>query len=362
MPWWDVLPASVYRRVTTPFVVRTVFDRRFVQPQEIRIEPARRYHRVAPDSTHREMNRVAREIGGSAELGINRKLIDVGRQPGMRVNIFANRIKVADIGKVNPFPEDFGTWWRKQAAGRDELFSASTVRELLEGLFEAQPYGRLKPAEIALINSVVDSISAVRLPTRFSGYSLKTEVMQHPSSRARALFGDPGATASKHYARDAQRKDYVVKAMRQALDKGGDLTAIARAGLKAAIEFTLNYFTAPVTASNVLPFSRRAGVDVQDAELQEQVAARERMKDIYIELGGVLRPAIAGETPAQALVRPWAGPPQDDAFVAEPPSPGRLRLAQAGLPAQVNVLDEAPPSPRRLQKPAPEEPEPLVLV
>jgi hypothetical protein len=111
--------------------------------------------------------------------------------------------------------------------------------------------------------------------------------------------------------------------MQRALDNGGDLLAVARAACRAAIEFTLNYFTAPATASNVLGFSRRAGVDVQDVELQEQVGGRERMKEIYVELGGVLRPAALGETPEQAMARVWPGPPADNLLIEMPPSPRR---------------------------------------
>ena len=180
--------------------------------------------------------------------------------------------------------------------------------------------------------------------------------MQHPANRENSVFADPRATAAVHSARDTQRKKYVLDATQREVEAGSDLQAIARAACKAAIEFTLNYFTAPITAKNVLPFSRRANVDLQDAELQEQVAARDRMKDIYIELGGELRPAIAGETPAQALEREWDGPPPDNVFVVAPPSPRRFprsallndddipELQLGDGPLQGNIFDPMPAS------------------
>jgi hypothetical protein len=285
---------------------------------------------------HRELNRRARDIGRKAgqDLGKRGRLIRGDLIPkDLRRDVLRRLHKSAfEKGEANPIGKSFDDRWRDAMSGQDELVSTSTVREFLKGLFEARSIAGLSKAQLDVVNEITDSISAVRLPTVFSGYSLDREVMQHPANRAEAIFDDPHARASEHARRDVQRKDYVVEAMQRAIDSGGDLGEIAKVACRAAIEFTLNYFTAPITASNVLPFSRRAGSSVDDAELQRQVAGRERMKEIYVELGGVLRPEVAHESAAQAITRSWPGPPQD------------------------NVFQVAPPSPRRLPKPAPADP------
>jgi hypothetical protein len=312
---------------------------------------------------HRELNRRARQFGrAAAGRPADRKgFIRLELQPQFRRNLLLRRLRLAgERDDPTPIGKTWDDLWRDAWPAQDELVSTSTVREFFTGVFETRPYGKLKQEEIEVIDAIADSISVVRLPTVYSGYSLDREVMQHPANRDRAVFGDPFDTSAAHAARDTQRKNYVLDAMQREVDAGGDMEAIARAGCKAAIEFTLNYFTAPITASNVLPFSRRANVDLDDVELQEQVAGRERMKDIYEELGGVLRPALAGETPGQALERPWEGPPQNNVFLLAPPSPRRLArsapadddppmLQLADGPAQADLFDATPTSLLRQQ-------------
>src|SRR3954451_15823638 len=315
--------------------------------------------------SHRELNRRARQFGRTAggRPSDKKGFIKLDLQPQFRLNLLLRRIRLArERGDATPIGKTWDDLWRDAWPAQDELVSTSTVREFLKGVFEAKPYGKLKQEEIEVIDAIADSLSVIRLPTVYSCYSLDREVMAHPANRDRAVFGDPLATAAAHAARDTQRKNYVLDAMQRDVDAGGDMAAIARAASKAAIEFTLNYFTAPIPASNVLPFSRRANVDLQDDELQEQIAGRDRMKDIYEELGGVLRPALAGETPAQALERPWDGPPQTNVFVVTPPSPRRLArsapdpadddvpMLQLGDgPAQANLFEATPTSLLRQQ-------------
>ena len=111
--------------------------------------------------------------------------------------------------------------------------------------------------------------------------------------------------------------------MEGAVDEA-DVTAVdvARAGLRAAIEFTLNYFTAPVTAENVFEYSRRTGERLSPENI-DQLRARERMKALYQSIGGRLRDAPTDETALQSLLRSWLGLPADGVVIQQPPSPLR---------------------------------------
>ena len=126
-----------------------------------------------------------------------------------------------------------------------------------------------------------------------------------------------------HSRRDAERKKYVLDAMQKAVDAKGELADILRAGLKAGIEFTLNYFTAPITASNVFSFSKKKNAKASDKEVKEQLEGRERMKKRYVELGGNLELLATPETAEESRGRKWRGPPADNVFVVRDPSPER---------------------------------------
>src|SRR5690606_22625234 len=149
-------------------------------------------------------------------------------------------------------------------------------------------------------------MSAIRISTSHSGYSLSTETMQHPTRAKSGLFDDHEDTASNHAHMDTRRRAYVTRAMNEAIDDGLPMMEIAKAGLRAAIEYTLNHFTAPVTAADVFPHSRLKKVlkaSTSDSKAKAQILSREEMKDQYERLGGALRPAITGETKLASLTR-----------------------------------------------------------
>ena len=96
--------------------------------------------------------------------------------------------------------------------------------------------------------------------------------------------------------------------------------------MKASIEFTLNYFTAPITADNVFKYSRRSGPFTVSDQLQ--IAERERLKGLYETLGGTLRaPSVKSESAAASRKRPWGlglkSIEPSGGFPQAPPSPRR---------------------------------------
>lgn len=215
--------------------------------------------------------------------------------------------------------------YRTSKKGQDELFSTALTRNLVKGFPKDKMTELFEPLRV-----IVDMMSSARIPTAHSGYSLKTEVMQHPTSKDSGLFGDPHDTASNHALMDARRRAYVTNAMQDAIDKKLNRMEIAAIGVRAAIEYTLNHFTAPVTADDVYPHSQLKKVmnlGKDSSQAKEQLRSREQMKDLHEALGGSLRPAIPNETPAQSLTRPWrrdnTTPLQGDDTLVEPPSPRR---------------------------------------
>ncbi|QPF82759.1 hypothetical protein IC762_23830 [Bradyrhizobium genosp. L] len=278
--------------------------------------------------SHSVLNRRAKELGLRARvkfatfsgLSFNKS------NAKLRTNVMKNLIAQAAKSKsANPIGSNFPRIWRDALPAHDELVSTSFMREFLAGFFTKSD-SPLTDDQKALINNVVDQMSDIRLPTKFSGFATANKVMQHPTSRAEAFFADPYKTASLHSAMDSSRKTYVTRAMERVVTNGGTFKEMIEAGLRAGIEFTLNYFTAPVTARNVFNFSLRNNTVLTDRENLEQVEARERMKDAYEQLSGKLRIAIPDESAQQSLERDWPGLPMlGDG--QEPP--------------------EAPPSPRR---------------
>ncbi len=217
--------------------------------------------------------------------------------------------------------------YRGAAKAHDELFSTAQTRELLKGIFSPYKNGSIMKDEVfKLLKDTFDVASSARIETKFSGFALKNWKMQHPTSLETKFFGNPRETASEHSFLDKERKDYVEQAMNRAIkDKKGGVE-IVKEGVKAAIEFTLNYFTAPITAKDVLPFTYlgNEGHKWNSEALQEQLQSRERMKDLYVKLGGNLRSLKGTETQKQSIQRPWN--PQfsdnDRPFIM-PPSPER---------------------------------------
>ncbi|HEX3364580.1 hypothetical protein [Phenylobacterium sp.] len=204
----------------------------------------------------------------------------------------------------------FNAGWRGADLGTDELVSTSSVRELLTGLVGRLPANPSR-AEEAEVDRIIAILSDVRLDTAYSGFASRERVMQHPAPAETSVFADPARTASEHAALDVERKSYVLKRVEDYMDGAGasaSATEVVREAAKAAIEFTLNGFTAPVAADNVFRYSRLGlnGALQAGPEAEAQVRARERLKQAYQDLGGELRPAPLGETAANRMTRDWA--------------------------------------------------------
>ena len=259
----------------------------------------------------------ARKVGRRASTGINSKM------PTVEVTGSAKHRSgyLRRISKKKLTSKKFGGMYRRTQAGADELVSTSTVREFLNGIIEHRGFiGQIKGKKWRSFERSMENLSKIRIPTKYSGYSLEAGYMQHPTSRG--LFGSwkKKPSARQHRKLDMARSDYVLKAMSKALDADKTFDEVTREGVRAAIEFTLNTFTAPVAAENVQPFSEVADMPLDDMEIQNQMLAREQMKAAYILLGGRLRDEIPGETAAGSLRRRWE---QGDINVVQPPSPRR---------------------------------------
>ncbi|SOC30517.1 hypothetical protein [Thalassospira xiamenensis] len=257
------------------------------------------------------------------------KLPLLNYRPSLRRKVFSRmtREEVVHGKKLRKFrpDKDMNRAFRAAETNQDELFSTALTRNIIKG-FRITEMAKDPEA----FNLLVDLMSAIRISTSHSGYSLKTESMQHPTRAKSGLFDDPYVTASNHALMDARRRAYVTRAMKEAIDAGKPVMEIAKAGLRAAIEYTLNHFTAPVTADDVFPHSRLKKVlnaSTSDPKAKAQIQSREVMKDQYERLGGALRLAIPGETNAQSLTRNWrrdgTTPLQGDDVEIEPPSPRR---------------------------------------
>jgi hypothetical protein len=190
--------------------------------------------------SHSTLNRRAEEIGKSAgaNLGAKKVLIKLDKMPVEFRKDFVKRLidKAKEDKESSPVISAFERWYRAHWDEMDEWVSTSTVRQFLKGLFEAKDYTTLTKVEIELINVITDSVSAIRMPTKYSGYSLSAEVMQHPTSETAGIFANPRDTASMHSKRDVERKKYVVDAMKRAIDAKGELADIAKAAIMAGIE------------------------------------------------------------------------------------------------------------------------------
>jgi hypothetical protein len=280
-------------------------------------------------------NKRARLLGKAA-----RDAPDPHELPELTTSVFGPKANVLDRfmdGSELKTDKQINGAYRRAWKAMDELFSTALTREFTKGYFEGP-----KPpsaSEIRQLGELLDLVSTLRMTTGFSGYARKDGVMQHPASIVTQLFGDWKATASKHSEMDKARRDYVETAMEGAVNDGGTAHDIIIAGAKAAIEFTLNYFTAPITAANVFKYSQRALMSAKartaDQVEGRQLAERERLKRIYEELGGNLRGLAAPETASESRGRDWqqglAFVPESGAYPDAPPSPRR----EPGLPASV---------------------------
>jgi|HubBroStandDraft_6_1064221.scaffolds.fasta_scaffold39056_3 hypothetical protein len=279
------------------------------------------------------------------ELG--RKIESLGEKSGPRFRSGSGFRKyetvISDAGKVNNLIAKGGNSFspdnyrdalkpglKEEKGGYDELFSTSTVEKFLTGFFNERSTP-LTADEQKLFNNVINQISDARIPTKYSGYSIKrggeTRRMQHPTGRRQGFFADDGDrdALSAHSYADRTRRQKVTEAMEAAQGADEEVVDVLKAGLRAGIRDTLNNFTAPVTADNVFRFSRRSGTNRFGEENLDQVRARDLMKEMYVWAGGDLPDPDPAETAQQALSRAWEGP--SDARLAGNASPDDRRLS-----------------------------------
>ena len=297
---------------------------------------------LVASSNHNVLNQRARQVGATAAArsAVGGKIpVGVKTPAGGKTSaggkvpaVFTPGLKPVSLERVADQPDaTFNRVWRDLLPAHDELFSTSLARETLKGFLSVRPSATLSSDEHAGLTRLMNLVSDARIPTRFAGYSTADRVVQHPTGETGGLFAER-ATASAHAEVDRARKEHAVRAMEQAaVDPQSDAEAIVRAGLMAAIEFSLNEFIAPVTASNVHPFSRLSArpASVSDPEMRAQLQARDLMKQLYVKLGGTLRPAPDGEmTSEQGAARFWwqSSEPKTAAGLGIRRSPSAVRL------------------------------------
>jgi len=266
-----------------------------------------------------EAEKIGEEL---VKLKFKIKLPKTTFRKGMKQNFLR---RVFDAKNVLKDDKAINRIYRASHKKQDELFSTALTRELIKGVFGQNGNKVFNAAEMDKWNELIDIVSSARIPTEYSGNA----TMQHPANRAKALFVDPYDTASEHSKLDTERRRYVEAAMQKEVDSGvSDRVVVVTMGVRASIEFTLNYFTAPITASNILRYTRNSGNPLTDSQLQGQIASREKMKILYEELGGVLRTLTKPETQRESWTRLWGiNRSAKGEALTVPPSPRRGPIA-----------------------------------
>ena len=292
-----------------------------------------------PSNTLSGLNKRARETGRYIREHLDKDIkVIIPRQPVSRDFRPGTFGRFRDKSGKLKGDKTINSTYRRSWKGQDELFSTAKTREIVKGMFNKVFPVDLTKTEAEVLSELVDLVSSIRMPTYMSGFATKDRVMQHPANRKLAYFGDPRNTASLHSQMDTKRRQYVQRAMDMAQNRGDSSQEIIESGARAAIEFTLNYFTAPVTANNVFQYTQKSATVLSDPPNQRQLAERERLKRIYENLGGKLRPqpwssSSATETQEESWTRKWG-------------------LSHDPLEDSLSVL-EAPPSPRRFPRLSP---------
>lgn len=197
----------------------------------------------------------------------------------------------------------FGGRYRKIWDAQDELLSTSSVRELMKGVLEAHQQSALSDKAIENLNTVFNNISRVRIPTKYSGYAIKGEKMQHPTAAGEGYFAEASATSRQHSEMDRARRQAVTEEMEAEIKKkGATLESIANAGLRRAITFTLNEFTAPLSASDVQPYAKKG--KAPKSKIDEQLQTREYLKAVAVNLGAT-QESDNGASAATRRGRSW---------------------------------------------------------
>jgi hypothetical protein len=239
--------------------------------------------------THDQLNKNFRAFGRLLASLPTGTLFDVPPETKHRsVGVLANALKrQAAKGKVEA--GYFDDWYRKSWKNSDELIPTSAIREIVFGVIEVHQANPLSQAKMDDIETLLSAVSRVRLPTKSVGYAFSaTEILQHPPPAKGGYFA-MAQTAALHFYYDNQRKNEIHDAIQAELKAPGATAASAmQAGLRAAIAYSLNEMAAPITAADVKPFSMKAAVP--DSQLIKGLMRREKMKAIFVSLGGIQDP------------------------------------------------------------------------
>lgn len=253
--------------------------------------------------THAKLASRQRKLGRGLRTGIgafHKHILKnpTGHKDGFLLKVLANQ----DILKDN---KKFGPQFRRLMPYHDELLSTASVHEVTGGLLEAAAANPFKPAEQAAANTLFDTMSRVRIPTKYVGYNLGgKDFMQHPTAPGSGYFADSDQTesAQAHSMHDLYRRGRATEAMEAAKSAGGNVPDVVHAGIREAIAYTLNEMAAPVTASDVQPHAKKGGAPA--TAQMEQVIAREKLKKAFVLLGGTQEANDAANPLDPA--RPWS--------------------------------------------------------
>jgi RHS repeat-associated protein len=237
-------------------------------------------------NTHVVLNRRFKMLGGGVRKNFMKNgtfTVVIPNPSGHKPNFLAKII----MDKSKLTPKKWGGFYRALHDEQDELVSTSSVREFVAGVLEGKP---LTVTEQTTFNSVLNVVSSVRFPTKWSGYANSLALtgssrMQHPTSPGSGIWraSIKSGEGNPHSELDRQRKEEVLAAMQQETVKNGStLDSVLKAALVRGIAFTLNEFTAPATAKDQYAVS-----SIAQKEKDDQVDAREQLKAVAVSLGGI---------------------------------------------------------------------------
>jgi hypothetical protein len=256
---------------------------------------------TSPKITHQTLDKELLEIGEAlaARLSFKKETFSIPDLLGHKDNFFRKIFLKGEVGTK----KSFGAKYRDVLSGHDELLSTSATRGIIEGALKAHKKNSFSSGDLERFNELINNISRVRLPTRFSGFSTSTIKFQHPGPEAPSLFDNPfdRESAKLHSRLDLIRKYHAVKSFKKSLkNSNASPEAIVKQALGTVVEFTLKYFTAPAGASDISPNLRLKN----QLLIEEQNMLREQLKNTA-ETHLNLQRAVGADT---HISRPFGNP------------------------------------------------------
>lgn len=249
--------------------------------------------------THAKLNKRFNAMGQALGKGVMKKTVNVKiKAPSGHKDGFFRRTADAAkaAGMAHTFrKKPFGNRYRMVLDEHDELVSTASVRELYMGVLASHGGAAMPADRLNRLNEIFDMVSQVRLPTRYSGFARgpgPADRMQHPTAAGGGMFADSADTMAAHNALDLRRRAAVIEAAEAAKAGGESVEGIAKAMVRRAISFTLNEFTAPMSASDIKPFIAAAKYG---PNWHQQVQLRERLKEVMVQFGGDQQAAPAAQ-------------------------------------------------------------------